>query len=56
MLKKRIEDIRVVDRAKCILISSMNMSEKEAHRYIEKRAMDMRISRRAVAEEILENV
>lgn len=52
-LKQKIEDIRIVDRAKCILISYMNMSEKEAHRYIEKQAMDMRISKRAVAEGIL---
>ena len=52
-LKQKIDDIRIVDRAKCILISYMNMSEKEAHRYIEKQAMDMRISRRMVAEGIL---
>jgi len=52
-LRKRIEDIRIVDRAKCILISLMSMSEKEAHRYIEKQAMDMRITKRAVAERIL---
>jgi len=52
-LKQKIEDIRVIDRAKCILISYMNMGEKEAHRYIEKQAMDMRITKRAVAEGIL---
>lgn len=52
-LKQKIEDIRIVDRAKCVLISYMNMSEKEAHRYIEKRTMDMRTTKRAVAEGIL---
>ena len=52
-LKQKIEDIRIVDRAKCILISFMNMSEKEAHRYIEKQAMDMRATKREVAEGIL---
>lgn len=52
-LKQKIEDIRIVDRAKCILISHLNMSEKEAHRYIEKQAMDQRITKRAVAEAIL---
>jgi response regulator NasT len=52
-LKQKIEDIRIVDRAKCILISCMNMSEKEAHRYIEKQAMDMRSTKRAIAEGIL---
>jgi two-component system, response regulator PdtaR len=52
-LKRKIEDIRIIDRAKCTLISFMNMSEQEAHRYIEKQAMDMRSSRRIVAEGIL---
>ena len=52
-LKQKIEDIRIIDRAKCILISCMKMSEQEAHRYIEKQAMDIRSSRRFVAEGIL---
>jgi two-component system, response regulator PdtaR len=52
-LKQKIEDIRIIDRAKCTLISRMNMSEQEAHRHIEKQAMDMRSSRRIVAEGIL---
>ena len=52
-LMQKIEDIRIVDRAKCILISYLNMSEPQAHKYIEKQAMDMRITKRAVAEGIL---
>ena len=52
-LKQRIEDIRIVDRAKCLLISYLKMSEQEAHRYIEKQAMDLRSTRRIVAEGIL---
>jgi len=52
-LRQKIEDIRIIDRAKCLLISYMNMREQEAHRYIEKQAMDMRSSRRIVAEGIL---
>ena len=52
-LRQKIEDIRIVDRAKCILISFMNMNEQEAHRHIEKKAMDMRSTKRAVAEAIL---
>ena len=52
-LKQRIEDIRTIDRAKNILISSTGMSEHEAHRYIEKRAMDTRTSKRAVSEIII---
>jgi response regulator NasT len=52
-LRQKIEDIRIIDRAKWLLISYMKMSEQEAHRYIEKQAMDVRSSRRIVAEGIL---
>ncbi len=52
-LLNKIEDIRIVDRAKCILIAHLSMTEPEAHRYIEKQAMDMRLTRRQVAEGIL---
>ena len=52
-LTQKIEDIRIVDRAKYLLISYLKISEQEAHRSIEKQAMDMRITRREVAEGIL---
>jgi len=52
-LKQKIEDIRMADRAKWVLVSYMNMSEQEAHRYIEKQAMDLRQTKRAIAEGIL---
>jgi len=53
LLKNKIDEIRLVDRAKCALIQYLNMTEPSAHRYIEKQAMDMRISRKQVAEGIL---
>ncbi len=52
-LTRKIEDIRIIDRAKCVLISHLGMSEGEAHKHIEKKAMDTRASRREVAEGIL---
>jgi response regulator NasT len=52
-LRQKIEDIRIVDRAKWILVSYMQMNEKEAHRYIEKQAMDLRTTKREVAEGLL---
>jgi AmiR/NasT family two-component response regulator len=52
-LIQKIEDIRIIDRAKCILIAHHSITEPEAHRYLEKQAMDMRQTRRKVAEEIL---
>ena len=52
-LKDKLEDIRTIDRAKNILISSVRMSEYEAHRYIEKKAMDTRTSKREVSKQII---
>jgi len=54
-LERKIEEIRIVDRAKCLLISYVNMSEEDAHRFIEKQAMDLRSTKRAVAENILKS-
>lgn len=52
-LLKYIEDLRSIDRAKCTLMSVYGMNEQEAHRYIEKKAMDTRRTRRSVADEII---
>lgn len=52
-LQQKIEEIRLVDRAKCALIQYLNMDEAQAHHYIEKQAMDRRITRRKVAQAIL---
>ena len=38
-LMKKVDDIRVVNRAKCILIQYRNMTEEEAHKYLEKEAI-----------------
>ena len=52
-LNKQIEDIKVINRAKCILISYLGMNESSAHKYIEKQAMDMRMSKRKIAEDLI---
>lgn len=52
-LQEKMADIRTVNRAKWLLIDKMNMNEQDAHYFIEKRAMDARISRREVAESII---
>ena len=52
-LKQKIEDIRIIDRAKCLLISYLNLTEQESHRFIEKQAMDLRSTKKSIAEEIL---
>ena len=53
-IEEKMEEIRIVNRAKWLLISELKMSEPEAHRYIEKQAMDRCISKREVAGEIIQ--
>lgn len=52
-LEERMAEIRLVNRAKLILIANMNISEEEAHRYIEKTAMDNGKTKREIATEII---
>lgn len=53
-LLKKVEDIKKIDRAKCLLIQYNKLTEEEAHKYLEKQAMDSRLSRRQVADKIIE--
>lgn len=55
MLQDKLRDIRVINRAKCLLIQYERMTEEQAHKTIERQAMNRRLSRREVAEEILES-
>lgn len=52
-LLKKIDDMRLVTRAKLILMQNMGFTEEQAHRHIEKRAMDLRRTRAEVAMDIL---
>lgn len=52
-LRTKIEELKIVNRAKCALIQYLNITEREAHRYIEKQAMDLRLTRREIAENII---
>ena len=51
--EEKMEEIRVVNRAKWLLISELKMDEPQAHRYIEKQAMDRCIPKKEVAEDII---
>jgi len=48
-VEEKMEEIRLVNRAKWLLIEQLKMSEPEAHRYIEKQAMDRCTTRREIA-------
>ena len=52
-LEEKMAEIRLVNRAKWILIEKRHMDEPAAHRYIEKTAMDRCVTRREIAEEII---
>lgn len=48
-VEEKMEEIRLVNRAKWLLIEQLKMTESDAHRYIEKQAMDRCTSRREIA-------
>lgn len=52
-LQEKMADIRIVNRAKWLLIENMHMNETDAHYYIEKQAMDLRLSKREMAVNII---
>lgn len=49
----RIDDIRLINRAKAVLMKYLKFTEPQAHRYIEKQAMNNRCTRRQAAEKII---
>lgn len=53
-MEERMQEIRLVNRAKWLLIERRGMTEPEAHRYIEKQAMDRCAPKRVIARELLE--
>lgn len=52
-IEEKMEEIRLVNRAKWLLIEQLKMTEADAHRYIEKQAMDRCVSRREIAQGII---
>ena len=55
-LEEKMEEIRIVNRAKWALIDRYQMNEATAQRFIEKTAMDECITKLAVAERIISTV
>ena len=52
-LEAKVADIRIINRAKLLLVQHLQMTETEAHKYIEKQAMDTSMRRRTIAENII---
>lgn len=53
-LRNKLEEIKIVDRAKWALIEQENYSENDAHKFIEQEAMNRRMTRGEISKEILE--
>ena len=54
-LTERLETRKAVDRAKSVLQEQLRLSEPDAFRWIQKTAMDLRLSMRQVADGVLEH-
>lgn len=52
-LRAKMEEIRLVNRAKWLLMDRLKMTEPEAHRYVEKQAMDRCVKKADVARSII---
>ena len=52
-LTERLETRKAVDRAKGVLQKDLGLSEPEAFRWIQKTAMDLRLSMRQVADGVV---
>ena len=54
-LQDRLETRKAVDRAKTVLQQDLGLSEPDAFRWIQKTAMDLRLSMRQVADGVIEH-
>jgi AmiR/NasT family two-component response regulator len=54
-LTERLETRKAVERAKSVLMERLDLSEPEAFRWIQKTAMDLRLSMRQVADGVVEH-
>lgn len=52
-LKNELEEVKIVNRAKLLLMQCLSMTEQQAHRYLEKQAMDLRTSKLTVAKQVI---
>lgn len=53
-LLNTIQDIKLIDRAKLLLIEKLGLSENQAHKYIERQAMLHGLTKRKIAQNIVE--
>lgn len=54
--QEKMDEMRMVSKAKFLLVEKKHMTENEAHRLIGKQAMDSRLSRAGIARRIVEEL
>ena len=52
-LKSEMEEMKIINRAKLLLIQCLSMTETQAHSYIERQAMNMRKSKLEIAKQVI---
>lgn len=52
-LSRKLDDTKVINRAKCCLIQYLNLTEPQAQQHINRLAMDSRRTKREIAEDVL---
>ena len=52
-LRKRLDEMGIITRAKCLLIEKKKMTEEEAHRYLEQEAMNHALTNKEIAQNII---
>lgn len=55
-LQRQVQDIQIVCRVKCLLVEKREMTEEEAHHFIEQEAMNNGLSKREAALKILKEL
>lgn len=52
-LQEKLEELKLAGRAKAALMTYLGMTEQQAHKYLEKQAMDLRITKGEAARSVL---
>ena len=55
-LQSQVQDVQIVCRVKCLLVEKREMTEEEAHHFIEQEAMNTGLSKREAALKILKEL
>ena len=52
-LKQKMKDMKIIERAKVLLVEYLKLNEEQAHKYIEQQAMELRKTRVEIAQNII---